>query len=524
MSKRRLRLDRTLGPLVVRWIETQLVHGPGDVQGQRVELDDEQVELVLRCYEIDDKGRRVIRRGVYSRAKGRAKSETGAFFACAEGLGPVRFAGWDHDGRPLGRPVTSPYIPCIATEEGQADNTYAAIEFMLREGAVSATPGLDIGLTRTYLPGGGKIQSVTAKASSKDGGKETFAIFDETHLYITPELHRLHATIRRNLTKRKIAEPWSLETSTMYAPDENSVAEMSHRYWEAIQSGAITDTTFLFDHRQGPSAFDFDDDDLLRAALREAYGAAAEWMDIERLLAEARDPDTDRNDFIRYFLNVPTERTEGKWISDEAWRACHGATEIPALAPLAVGVDAAHTRDTTACVWSWLNPETGRVVQRSRVWSCVKDKPHDVFVPGGRLDNDLVVAYIREELIPAYSIEIVLGDERYFTDQLHELSEEDGILVVEVSQGSAHMNAAWDEFYGHVHAGPHPRIEHNGNQIYAAHIRNAVGIRTERGWKVSKRTTVAPIDAGAAGSMSAYGAVHLAELAPAPAHNSWRPL
>ena len=34
---------------------------------------------------------------------------------------------------------------------------YGAAEFMLREGAVSATPGLDIGQTRVFLPDGGKV-------------------------------------------------------------------------------------------------------------------------------------------------------------------------------------------------------------------------------------------------------------------------------------------------------------------------------------------------------------------------------
>ena len=35
-----------------------------------------------------------MRRAVYSRPKGRAKTELAAFIACAEALGPVRFAGW----------------------------------------------------------------------------------------------------------------------------------------------------------------------------------------------------------------------------------------------------------------------------------------------------------------------------------------------------------------------------------------------------------------------------------------------
>ena len=116
---------------------------------------------------------------------------------------PVRFAGWGPDGRPLGRPVQAPYIPCAATEEGQAGHVYQAAVFMLQEGAVSATAGLDVGLTRTFLPGGGVIRPVTARATSKEGGRESFAVFDETSLFVSPELERLHQTIRRNLAKRK---------------------------------------------------------------------------------------------------------------------------------------------------------------------------------------------------------------------------------------------------------------------------------------------------------------------------------
>lgn len=170
---------------------------------------------------------------------------------------------------------------------------------MLKEGPLAKTPGLDVGMTRTFTPGGGKIVPITAKASSKEGGNESFGVFDESHLYVTPELRRLHETIRRNLAKRKAAEPWSLETSTMYAPGEDSVAELSHRYAELVRKGKVDDPGFLFDHRQAADGLMFEEDDQLRAALRQAYGEAAAWMDLERLIAEARDPQTDENDFRR---------------------------------------------------------------------------------------------------------------------------------------------------------------------------------------------------------------------------------
>jgi len=519
-----INLKRTLGPLVVNWIERELVHGPGDVEGQRVELDDERVRFLLNAYAIDANGRRLVRRAALFRSKGWAKSEFAAMIAAAEALGPVRFAGWDHDGRPLGRQQRAPYIPLVATEEGQAGNTYAAVEYMLRYGPISrlSLEGLDVGMTRTFVPGGGKIVALTAKASSKEGGKETFSVFDETHLYVTDELRRLHATIRRNLAKRKAAQPWSLETSTMYAPGENSVAESSHRYAEAIASGAISDSGFFFDHRQGPREFEWGDDDALRAALVESYGQAAAWIDFERLVAEARDPDTDASDFRRYFLNQPTERTAGKWITDERWRECQAPVEIPEGAEIVVGVDAAKTRDCTACNWSWMDPETGKIVQRIRVWSAREKNPHHVFAPGGRINNDEVRDFITEELMERYQARVLFYDERFFDTQANDLSEL-GMTCVEMHQGKAEMNAAWDLYYDLVHVGESPRIVHDGDPVFAAHVRNALGRRTgnrARNWHVEKLGD-GPIDGLAAAVMGAYAAEHLEEFFTAEPLVAW---
>lgn len=504
MASRRLRLDRTLGPVVVRWIERNLVHGPGDVQGQRVELDDEQVRFLLRAYEIDGAGRRLVRRAVYSRPKGRAKSELLAFVACAEALGPVRFRGWGEDGRPLGGTVRSPLIRLAATEEGQAGNTYGPVEFMLREGAVSATPGLDVGLTRTFLPDGGKILPITAKASSKDGGLETFVGFDETHLYVLPEHHRLHSTIRRNLGKRKAAEAWGMETSTMYAPGEGSVAEHSHAYAKAIRAGQLKDVSFLFDHRQARGDFDFDDDGQLRSALLEAYGEAGGWIDTERLIAEARDPQTDQNDFRRYFLNQPVERTQGKWIPQEKWGALEDAgAEIPPLAAVVVGADAAQTRDTTAVGWAYQRDD-GRVLVGCRVWTIRPEKEvsaHE-YVGGERLDNDDARDFVRDDLLRRFTARRLFYDERYFGDQARDLSDEDGMEVVPLHQSDREMRDAWNDFHKAVLDG---MVVHDGDPVLAAHVDAAAGKKVEDGWKVSKLKSSKPIDGLAAVVMAYYG-------------------
>jgi len=96
----------------------------------------------------------------------------------------------------------------------------------------------------------------------------------------------------------------------MYGVGEDSVAEASHKYANAVREGRLSDPGLLFDHREAPAGFDFGDDDELRAALAYVYGDASVWIDLERLVAEARDPQTDEAQFRRFFLNQPTARSD----------------------------------------------------------------------------------------------------------------------------------------------------------------------------------------------------------------------
>jgi phage terminase large subunit-like protein len=514
VKRHALRLDRTLGPLVVDWIETNLCHGPGDVQGQPIELDDERVRFILGAYAIDDRGRRVVRRAVLSRSKGWGKSEFAAMLVCAEALGPVRFGGWDDDGAPLGRTVQAPYIPVVATEEQQAGNVYQAVEFMLQQGAISNLPGLDVGLTRTFLPDGGKIQPITAKAVSKEGGRESFAAFDEPHLYILPELHRLHDTIRRNLAKRKIAEPWSLEVSTMYAPGEDSVSEQSHAYAQAIAAGKITDSGFLFDHRSGSSEFEFADDEQLRAALVEAYGEAAAWIDLERLLAEARDPMTNESDFMRYFVNVPTKREAGMFVKSSVWNAlAEEGLEIPEDALVCLGLDGSRTFDTTVVAWA-SQREDGTIDVDARVFSVRGEVAHHTLHEGGKIDFEDVEEFTIDRF-ELYDVTEVAYDPRYLerSAELIERRLSEG-FIFPVEPSSRHMRDALQTFYRVVSEGT---LRHRGDPVIGAHLANCA---VERGFRdeirrVRKIDERKPIDAVPAMALAVWRATQ-AEVSDIP--------
>ena len=482
-----------------------LVHGPGDVQGQPIELDDEQTRFVLRAYEIDDRGKRLVRRAVFSRPKGRAKSELASMLACAEALGPVRFNGWDHDGRPLGCPVGSPLVRIAATEEGQAGDTYEAAQFMLNEGRVSTLEGLDVGLTRTFIPGGGKIVPVTASAASKEGGRETFAIFDETHLYTTAELHRLHQTIRRNLAKRKSAEPWSLEVTTMYGIGEDSVAESSYKYAEAVREGRITDPGFLFDHREAPSGFDFEDGDELRAALAYVYGAAAEWMDLDRLVAEARDPQTEEALFRRFFLNQATVRTDA-FLPAGVWdKLAQPDKQVPERAEIVLGFDGsvggAHGLDSTALV-----AVTVEDVPHVFTVACWERPPgaKEWLVPRHEVDVEVERAHER------WRVREHVCDRSRWYDEYQEWTARYGSPpLVEFPQSRPGMSLASTAFRNAVLRG---ELTHDGDPRLARHLGNAVATpRGRDGFFINKdsKHSTRTIDLATASVMA-----HLRAIAP----------
>ena len=309
----------TLGWQVIDWTEKYLCHGPGDIQGEELVWDEEFCQIILDCYRLfpkghENEGRRVVSYFGISMPKGRAKSEFAGAITCAELLGPVRFDGWDANGEPVGKPVTYPFIRPLATEENQTGNTYGNVQAML-EHARDQFPSewgfsqLDIGSTRTLIGKGGRLGEVrpsTAGAASKDGGKETFAVVDEPHLYYLPELRQMHAMVRRNTRKRKIAQPWMLATTTMFQPGQHSVAEDLYDEAEKLMERQDRSFSFCWHHREGSiSESSWDDDAAQLASLKEAYGPAGEWMDLPGMIEhEIRAPGSVKAENARYFHNL----------------------------------------------------------------------------------------------------------------------------------------------------------------------------------------------------------------------------
>ncbi|MFD9276924.1 Terminase [Streptomyces mirabilis] len=427
-------------------IEEFLCHGPGDVVGEPIELDDEFYAFIVKAYRLDPvTGRRLYRRAFLSRAKGRAKSEIAGMLVCAEALFPVRFDGWDANGDPVGRPVKSPFIRCLATEEGQSGNTYDNVSTMLEyliEHHGDDFPGIDIGKSaqsssRIILHHQrGEITPSTASSAAKDGGKETFAVFDETHLYVLPELRRMHGTVRRNLRKRKEAEPWCLETSTMYEPGQDSVAEATHTYYKAIKEGRVRDADaagLLFDHRQAKDGTDLADRDALLAGLKEAYGPAASWMDLDGIIAEIWDPQSAPSDSRRYWLNQPVA-AEDALLDPAEWAKNVSEMRLEPGDDIVLGFDGGKTDDSTCLIAMRISD---RLVQPLGIW----ERPEGPLGKNWEVDrkqvSDLVAHAFGQWQVRAFFADVKLW-ESYIDEWADTYRDE---LVVRASPKAA---VGWD--------------------------------------------------------------------------------
>ncbi|NEG55461.1 hypothetical protein [Bifidobacterium platyrrhinorum] len=371
-------LRRSLGWIACWWIQNFCVVGSEPAYDLPYEFSPEYMEFTFYCYALDKYGRRRFNHVFLSRPKSSNKSGLAGLYSLFESLGPCRFLGWAkggetytflgrtytyRPGEPMGRPIRGPNILCLANAEEQTDNIYSVIKNNCEMGPLSALRGygLDVGETRILLPEGGSIKPGTAGAASKDGGKQTFVPMDESHLTVLPAGKAMYHTVKRNLAKRMgDAEPWLFETTTMYRPGENSIAEETYRTAHDIQEGRLKhDQHLLFDHRYSDLPIeDIAKPDKLRKALYESYGSAAKspdgrdyiflpdhrmvpvdihgrseegytlmspgvepgpsrkgWVDVRGPIADILDPSSDVGDSVRYYLNSLTSVSDA-WIAE----------------------------------------------------------------------------------------------------------------------------------------------------------------------------------------------------------------
>jgi phage terminase large subunit-like protein len=371
----------SLGGYVCKWIEENLVFGPGDLLGEPAKLDDEKRYLIWRAYEVfppghERAGQRRFTRVGWSLRKGSAKTELAAWIAAVEldRDGPVRCDGFKKNGTPIPRPVRNPYIPmCAYTEEQGEELAYGALrEILMRSKSLEGR--FDIGIERIIRisrrgDADGKAEAVASAPSARDGARTTFQHFDETHRFVLPSLRKAHQTMLQNIPKRKHADAWSLETTTAYLPGENSVAEGTHKHAKLVSEGRVRNSTLFFFHRQASDndgatgkPYDLGDTEARKRAVLEASGPVAGWSAVDKIVSAFDDPDVDHTYWERVWLNRPIKGGD-KAFDLELWRSravplTNGQPYRPPKGALiTLGFDGARYHDATGLVGTEI--ETG---------------------------------------------------------------------------------------------------------------------------------------------------------------------
>lgn len=404
----------TLGPFVVQFIEENLCHGPGDMLGQPVKLNQEQRAWIYRLYEVEPPkinhgrgkmlnpraGRRRFQRCALSLRKGSAKTEFAAWIAIAElhADGPVRCGGFEKNGVPIPCPVTDPYIPMISYSEEQTEElAYGALRRILQE--VSLGNDFDIGLERILrLDGKGKAEAVSTSPNARDGARTTFQHADETHRLILDGQKRAWTVMLANLAKRPLADPWALETTTAPEPGGGSVAENTMEYARQVSTGRAQNSRLFFYHREASPDHDITTRTGLKAAITEASGPfIAKWSDIDRIADAFEEPGADRPYLERVWLNRLVQST-GRAFNSKLWKTLAKSFTVPPRSAVSLGFDGSRYDDSTSLIG--VHVESGHIFTLG-VW----EKPSHIAnweVPVDEVDGAVSDAFERFNVTRMY--------------------------------------------------------------------------------------------------------------------------
>lgn len=486
----------SLGYEAADWIESHTVIPDGDRLGAPYLLTEEMLRFLVHYYRLTETGRLRYYGGQLMRPQKWGKDPLAAAVVWFEALGPCRFAGWDAHGEPVGRPLATPWIQCLATSEEQVDNTFRPIVTMATEGPLADWPGLDIGETRINLPGTGRIEPATAAARSRLGQRLTYATLTESHLMIASSGGvTMAAAVKRNLAG--MDGRW-LEVTNGYDPAEHSVAQITA---EARAPGV------LVDYRPPRTRVDLADDAELRAELEYVYGDSADtadgWVRIERIMAQIGDGSVTESDARRFFLN-DIVAGQGRFVDPVLWTSLARIDTIPAREAVCLGFDGSRSDDHTVI---WVARISNGQLFRGGWWA-----PEDIDgqwrVPRDQVDETMT------RLFKAYRVAYLYADPFKWQDYLDRWSAKWPGKVVEFPTNiEKRMDDAIERF---MQACKNGELGHSDDPILNQHIEDTVLVngsrkrdrepgKSEFHRKLAKKKATVKIDAGVA-AVLAYAA------------------
>jgi phage terminase large subunit-like protein len=210
------------------------------------------------------------------------------------------------------------------------------------------------------------------------------------------------------------------------------------------------------------------------AGLKEVYGPASEWMDLEAIANSFDDPQTSAAEWERYWFNRPVS-LQGQWLSQLAWDECQVLRAIPDGADVVLALDGSFSGDSTALI----AVEVGEFphVMVAGHW----EKPpgaQEWRVPILDVEESIRTACLR------WQVREITADPHLWARSLEVLADE-GLPITEFPQSAARMTPATKRFTDMVTT---RALTHDGNPALTRHVSNAVLRSDSRGTRISKET------------------------------------
>lgn len=208
---------------------------------------------------------------------------------------------------------------------------------------------------------------------------------------------------------------------------------------QAIAEGKTRARRLLWDHREAPADVDLTDMDAMVAALTEAYGPAAAWMDLAGIVeSEFWDLTKLVEESRRYFFNQRTSAATA-WIDATEWAACLA----PHVEPITEGdtivmfFDGSKNDDATGLVGV-------RVSDGHPIVLHCQEKPEGPDGAGWEVDREEADLAVRSAF-DTYDVAAFFADVREFENYIDTWAADFGDrLLIDAVQGRNRHAVAWD--------------------------------------------------------------------------------